>query len=841
VNPIVSQIPQNKLRTTSVSTTCLIRIGQFLNLILFFSSFLELIASLENYNITKISCGFQHSMAINEWGQLFAWGSNSSGQCGHENDSSAIYPMPKLVKSLATKQIVQVACGQFHSLALTNSGELYSFGANLLGQLGLGFDNEKVVKPTLVKSLAGVPISFLSCGGNHSFVISKSGAVFGWGKNLYGQLGVNDQVSKNFPTQLRTLRSIGVRYIACGDDFSVFLTHEGGVFTCGAGTFGQLGHGHYSNEILPRMVLELMGSTVTQIVCGRRHTLTYVPSRKRVYGFGLGGNGQLGSGKDCTKSSVPQSVHGPWVSSTSVDDTELKVKSIFAGGDHCLVSLVHISSDSESEDFRDNVSYNQIWSLSKELAESCANTRKDQSVDMELITTVEVVFKNLACFNASFLLDNNGHHCSSKHHGINLKYAEETFECVRKIENENLKTLIWESITNDLLSSLSTSPPDVETLRIFLILPLYHEFVNSKNYIKLHTPFCKVMLNLDKIPLKIISGWYSMTTPEYFERLIAVFKNVLLYFFHFKLSEIQLQSTKQVMYQDNFYIVLNYICLLYHINHQQRQEKVPYEVFHIPEITEYFEIRQDYISWCADMNQSSFYLCNYPFLFDAPAKHLLLQTDQALQMHNAMHAAATNSIFTQFFGAPANIYIMLNVTRENIVEDTIRELTQYTSADLMKPLKVKFAGEEAEDAGGVRKEFFMLLLKDVLDAKYGMFKYYEDTRVIWFAEDSFESEEMYKLVGILCGLAIYNFTIINISFPLALYKKLLNEKPELSDLKELSPLLAQSMQSILDYEGADLTEVFDLSFEISRTYFGENRVFELKPNGSNISVTQENK
>lgn len=141
----------------------------------------------------------------------------------------------------------------------------------------------------------------------------------------------------------------------------------------------------------------------------------------------------------------------------------------------------------------------------------------------------------------------------------------------------------------------------------------------------------------------------------------------------------------------------------------------------------------------------------------------------------------------------------------------------------------------------MRKEFFMLLLKDVLDAKYGMFKYYEDSRVIWFAEDSFETQEVYKLVGILCGLAIYNFTIINLSFPLALYKKLLNEKPVLSDLKEMSPILAQSMQSILDYEGDDMAEVFSLSFDVSRTYFGEDKIIELKPNGSSIPVTQENK
>lgn len=117
-------------------------------------------------------------MAINEWGQLFVWGSNNAGQCGLENDSSATYPLPKLVKSLATKQIVQIACGHYHSLALTNSGELYSFGSNLYGQLGLGFECEKVTKPTLVKSLIGIPIAFMVCGGNHSFVVSKSGAVY---------------------------------------------------------------------------------------------------------------------------------------------------------------------------------------------------------------------------------------------------------------------------------------------------------------------------------------------------------------------------------------------------------------------------------------------------------------------------------------------------------------------------------------------------------------------------------------------------------------------------------------------------------------------------------------
>jgi E3 ubiquitin-protein ligase HERC4 len=76
---------------------------------------------------------------------------------------------------------------------------------------------------------------------------------------------------------------------------------------------------------------------------------------------------------------------------------------------------------------------------------------------------------------------------------------------------------------------------------------------------------------------------------------------------------------------------------------------------------------------------------------------------------------------------------------------------------------------------------------------------------------------------------------------LALYKKLLNENVDITDLKDLSPSLAKSLQSILDYDKDDLADVFGVNFEISREYFGENQVIELKENGSNIAVTRENR
>lgn len=238
---------------------------------------------------------------------------------------------------------------------------------------------------------------------------------------------------------------------------------------------------------------------------------------------------------------------------------------------------------------------------------------------------------------------------------------------------------------------------------------------------------------------------------------------------------------------------------------------------------------------------TTFHLCDFPFIFDVAAKTLLLQTDQHLQMQQAVHNAQSQVTFMDYLMGNVHDFLLLNVTRENLVADTIREIRNYTRKDYKKPLKVKFCGEEAEDAGGVRKEFFMLLLREILDPKYGMFKEFEESRQIWFSDVSFEGEEMYGLIGFLCGLAIYNFTIIHLPFPLALYKKILGEPVDLSDLHDLMPTVAKSMEQLMSYEADDVAEVFALTFSLTQDVYGEVRTVELKANGDRIAVTQENK
>ncbi|XP_036336674.1 probable E3 ubiquitin-protein ligase HERC4 [Rhagoletis pomonella] len=814
----------------------------------------QLINDLGNTVITEISGGARHSLALSEWGQLYSWGHNDYGQLAQQ-DGLDVVPSPKMIKKLATQTVIQIASGYNHSLALTNCGALYSWGSNIYGQLGVSPPSElaHATSPRIVNSLLGIPIAFIACGGNHSFIISKSGAVFGWGRNNSGQLGLNDTTHRHFPTQLRTIRSLRVRYIACGEQYSVFLTNDGGVFTCGKGSYGQLGHGGNMNEVLPRKVTELMGSTVTQISCGAQHTLALVPSRGRVYGFGLGCFGQFGTRK-VNSCSLPQVMVGPWVSpsGSKLLNTETKdnpdmgfvIRQIFCGGNHSFVTTSQFIDNILAFDCRIYEPKTQIMCITSELAKQCAMVEKDSSIDLDLLTTVEVIFKSQACLNGSFLLGDKHFCCTSKQPGVDLVEVKQTFDYIRKVEHESLKQIIWDKITNEIITSLMPSPADVETLRLYLILPLYHEFVNSKNYENLHTPFSNAVLRLKEIPRKIVIMWWAQTPIEWFENLVSSYKNVVAHIISFKIAANSRGhfEKKLVTYNSNLSAALNLLVVLHRINHKERAEKIDYDIFHWPELTDYVDIQQDYIHWLFEKNPDTFNICNYPFLFNASAKTTLLQTDQAIQMHAAMQNAANSGILSLLtFGTPISQFIVLNVSRENLVQDTLREIMQYSQSDLKKPLKIKFHGEEAEDAGGVRKEFFMLLLRDLLDPKYGMFKEFEDSRTLWFADVTFETEDMYFLIGVICGLAIYNFIIINLPFPLALYKKLLDEPVDISDLRDISPALANSMESILNYNQIDFEEVFNLNFEISRDIFGEAITEELKPNGSQTAVTLENK
>lgn len=192
-------------------------------------------------------------------------------------------------------------------------------------------------------------------------------------------------------------------------------------------------------------VVELMGSTITQISCGRQHTLAFVPSRGRIYSFGLGGAGQLG-GRKAINSSTPQVVLGPWISPSGTTvvpcDKYFVIYRIFAGGDHCFATVQGQNLKGEY-DCREYPVDTQILTLSYAYLNKCLKIGPKHPIDHEMLSYLETVFKSLSCFNGSFLLENGEHYyCTSKHHGVDIQAAEKTFSLIGRFENNTIKDIV---------------------------------------------------------------------------------------------------------------------------------------------------------------------------------------------------------------------------------------------------------------------------------------------------------------------------------------------------------------------------------------------------------------
>jgi alpha-tubulin suppressor-like RCC1 family protein len=121
----------------------------------------------ENIMIKHISAGAHHSLILTEDGQLYSFGYGQNGQLGLRNNSN--YCTPQLVRDFLTQPLTTIEAGWHHSLALTQRGDLYTWGYGEFGQLGLGSVESKT-HFTLVESIGDKNIDKIYAGGNHSWV-----------------------------------------------------------------------------------------------------------------------------------------------------------------------------------------------------------------------------------------------------------------------------------------------------------------------------------------------------------------------------------------------------------------------------------------------------------------------------------------------------------------------------------------------------------------------------------------------------------------------------------------------------------------------------------------------
>ena len=197
---------------------------------------------------------------------------------------------------LGDARVKMAACGESHTLVLTEVGRVWAFGGGEHGRLGTGDEDDRTT-PTEVVGLRGVTITFVAAGFYHSVAVSAGGGTFSWGCGYGGKLGHGNTDKQLEPRQVEAGRFGDGRVVqaAAGGAHTAAVTAKGLLYTWGYGGSGQLGQGTFANMLVPTLVPAggLEGSPALMVACGHFHTLA-VTRAGAMYACGYGENGQLG-------------------------------------------------------------------------------------------------------------------------------------------------------------------------------------------------------------------------------------------------------------------------------------------------------------------------------------------------------------------------------------------------------------------------------------------------------------------------------------------------------------------------------------------------------------------
>ncbi|XP_015481119.1 probable E3 ubiquitin-protein ligase HERC4 isoform X1 [Parus major] len=722
----------------------------------------------------------------------------------HWAKASANCPQARLVQELGNQNIVQVACGDQHAMALSRGGELFTWGQNTHGQLGVKIQTTFTPKPQLVERLKGIPLAQIAAGGAHSIIVSLSGAVYSWGKNSFGQLGLGDTKDKDCPTYVGALEHWKTVFISCGEDHTAVLSKEGLVCTFGAGGSGQLGHNSTRNELLPRVVAELWGARVSHIACGRQYTLVYVPSLDKLYFFGSD-DGQLEDERKPNQL-IPLPINSPVNTGKSCQKKDASKKGI----------KVTAGKNQSFAHFKEKNSYlSRIATLEgKEVDAWISNSKRRRSIERN----IRLIFSSEACINGSFLDKRDKHFKTSKEvSGIDMSEVKRFYKKISK--NQTVYQEVQQAILN-LLTSLSPSLISPENFRLYLILPF---LLNGKDIDSFPSLIllAQAIMKLQPEGLQTLECLWANLETSNFKELVTVYQRVSQkILFQFVLDCKAIGPSWLFNMDPTESAPLQILQMLYQVN-SRTGFRVHENDFHVPEVKEIINLYS-----CFNIVTVLRKLSKYPCIFDRINK---------IHLHGTECRVLSNICPIPLMWIAEKWKFCIR--RQCLLQDIWKNLKSASNQDFRKMLEVTFVGEMGEDRGGVCQELFSIAARTLCQPSASTFCHFP-SGLVWFPKQasSCEDEGTFLLIGTLCGMALFNQCMVPFPFPRALYKKLLDLAPTLEDLEDLLPTVGRSLWRILNEESDSL----DLDFTIMEG--GDSTdVVELKENGANIPVTKDNR
>ena len=238
-------------------------------------------------SVSTLVCAdtFSHSynVCISSNGWVYSFGNQEKGSHGHKEQII----IPTRIPSL--KNIIGIDCGYKHTICLDVNGNVYTFGCNESGELGVGIGRQELPFTHEIQKVNLPPIKQVRCGDNFSLCVSEEGNVYSFGSNNIGQLGLNGTENRNFPHKIESLDNI--EFVECGNSFTICKTLNNEVYSWGYNHYGQLSCS--KSYIFTPCKYHEWPEDIVDIKCGYSHILV-LTSTQEVYSSGNNDNGQLG-------------------------------------------------------------------------------------------------------------------------------------------------------------------------------------------------------------------------------------------------------------------------------------------------------------------------------------------------------------------------------------------------------------------------------------------------------------------------------------------------------------------------------------------------------------------
>ncbi|XP_061823604.1 probable E3 ubiquitin-protein ligase HECTD2 [Nerophis lumbriciformis] len=455
-------------------------------------------------------------------------------------------------------------------------------------------------------------------------------------------------------------------------------------------------------------------------------------------------------------------------------------------------------------------------------------------------------FDSFIELNAAFKREPNGCFNTIDDSGVNAKFVNVVFDSLLSAPQDIQKSVL-KGIINSLLRKWK-GPRTKDDLRAYFILVQNPQYSSTSTYV-IYAHLLRQMAALSEADHHFLVHWLKKLSARRFRQLVER----LLQFISTRLFPAEPDDLPPAS-KCTWWIpsATKVLALFNAANSVASPPIMPFTDFY--NITlEHIDFMEEYRTWQSYGNSNRFSFCQFPFILSTAVKKAIIQKDSEQQMIRQARQSLVSKVSRRQRVDMNLLFLNIKVRRAQLLADSLDELTR-KRCDLKKKLRVTFVGEAGLDMGGLTKEWFLLLVRQIFHADYGMFTYMKDSHCHWFSSWKCDNYSEFQLIGTLMGLAVYNSIALDIHFPLYCYRKLLTPPTipcdqnalvgmataTLEDLQQIMPELAHGLEELLNYDG-NVEEDFYLTFQVCQEEMGVVKWYNLKPGGDKIPVNKYNR